>query len=109
MTDCLFCKFANKEIEKKFTFEDDLIMVFPDIRPIKPVHLLVVPKEHIPDFTALEDDKLLGRVRHVIQQMVKNQEIENSGYRIVVNAGGAQAIDHLHFHVTGPWGKAADL
>jgi histidine triad (HIT) family protein len=109
MMDCLFCKFASGEIKKEFTYQDEDIMVFPDIRPIKPVHLLIVPKKHIPDFTALEDDKLLGRIRHTIQQIVKNQEIENSGYRIVINAGGAQAIDHLHFHLTGPWGKAAEL
>lgn len=109
MADCIFCKIANKEISKEFTYEDEEIMVFPDIRPIKPVHLLIIPKKHIPDFTALDDDALLGRIRHVIQKMVKDQEVENSGYRIVVNAGGAQAIDHLHFHLTAPWGKAADL
>jgi histidine triad (HIT) family protein len=109
MTDCLFCKFANRELAKNFVYEDEDIMVFPDIRPIKSVHLLIVPKKHIPDFTALEDDRLLGKIRHVIVQMVKNEEIENSGYRIVINAGGAQAIDHLHVHLTGPWGKAADL
>lgn len=109
MTDCLFCKFASGEIKKEFTYEDEDIMVFPDIRPIKPVHLLIVPKKHISDFTALDDDKLFGKIREVIQKMVKDQKIENSGYRIVINAGGAQAIDHLHFHLTGPWGKAAEL
>ncbi|MDE2025690.1 MAG: HIT domain-containing protein [Patescibacteria group bacterium] len=109
MIDCIFCKIANKEIPKEFTYEDDEIMVFPDIRPIKPVHLLIIPKKHISDFTALDDDALLGRIRHVIQKLVKDHEVENSGYRIVVNAGGAQAIDHLHFHLTAPWGKAAVL
>ncbi|HEX8966165.1 MAG TPA: HIT domain-containing protein [Patescibacteria group bacterium] len=109
MNNCIFCKIRDGEISKEFTYEDKDIMVFPDIKPIKPVHLLIVPKEHIPDFTALANDALLGKVRKVIQDMVRKQQIENSGYRIVINAGGAQAIDHLHFHLTGPWGKAAEL
>jgi histidine triad (HIT) family protein len=109
MADCIFCKIANKEIPKEFTYEDEDIMVFPDIRPIKPVHLLIIPKKHISDFTALDDDALLAKIRRVILKMVKDQEVENSGYRVVINAGGAQAIDHLHVHLTAPWGKAADL
>lgn len=109
MDNCIFCQIRDKKIPKEFTYEDEDIMVFPDIRPIKPVHLLIIPKKHIPDFTALDDDVLLAKIRRVILKMVRAQEVENSGYRIVVNAGGAQAIDHLHFHLTAPWGKAADL
>jgi len=109
MKDCIFCKIRDRKIPKEFTYEDKDIMVFPDIKPIKPVHLLIVPKVHISDFTALSDDELFGKVRKVIQEMVRKQQIENSGYRVVINAGGAQAIDHLHFHLTGPWGKAAEL
>lgn len=111
MNNCIFCKIRDQKIPKDFTYEDEDIMVFPDIKPIKPVHLLIVPKEHISDFTALtsEHDALLGKIRKVIQEMVGKQQIENSGYRIVINAGGAQAIDHLHLHLTGPWGKAAEL
>lgn len=105
--DCLFCKFANHQEPKAFTYEDEDIMVFPDIHPIRPVHLLIVPKQHIATFSHLEDDLILGKIRKVIQDMVKKENLEGKGYRIVVNAGGAQVIDHLHFHLTGPWGKTA--
>lgn len=109
MEDCLFCKFADHSVAKVFNYEDDDVMVFADIHPIKPTHLLIVPKKHINSFSHLDDDIILGKVRKVIQNMVKENGLEGKGYRIVVNGGGAQAIDHLHFHLTGPWGLAADM
>lgn len=107
MQDCIFCKIAHKEIPKEFTYENDDIMVFPDIHPLRPIHLLIVPKNHIATFAHLTDDVLLGKIRKVIQQMIQDEKLEGRGYRIVVNGGGAQAIDHLHFHLTGPWQKGA--
>ena len=109
MSDCIFCKIAKKEVPSKIIYENDFVMVFPDIRPVKPVHLLIVPKEHIPDFSELADDNLLGAVRSVIQKMVSEKELEGKGYRVVVNGGGAQAVDHLHFHLLGPVGSTAAL
>lgn len=108
-SDCIFCKIANKDIPKEFSYEDDHIMVFPDIRPVKPIHLLIVPKKHIPDFTALAEDDLLAKIRVSIQAMVKKLGLEKKGYKLVVNAGGAQMIDHLHVHLLGPMGKAAAI
>lgn len=104
MEDCLFCKFASGEIVKDFAFENKDVVVFDDIHPIKPVHLLIVPKSHIQSFEDLADDKLLGEIRKAIQAMAKEKGLIGKGYRIVVNGGGAQGIDHLHFHLTGPWG-----
>ncbi len=109
MDDCLFCKFANRTIPKEFIYEDDDIMVFPDIHPLKTIHLLIVPKKHIAAFEDLEDDQLLGKIRKTIQEMAKKEDLVGKGYRIVVNAGGAQGIDHLHFHLTGPWGLNAAM
>lgn len=109
MEDCLFCKFANHTLAKDFVYEDDVVMVFADIHPIKPTHLLIVPKKHIQTFSHLEDNALLGNIRKVIQDMIQKTDLEGKGYRIVINGGGAQAIDHLHFHLTGPWGLAAKL
>lgn len=102
--DCIFCKIARHEIPKEFTYEDDSVMVFPDIHPLKPIHLLIVPKTHIATFSHLTDDTLLGRMRKIIQEMIRKENLEGKGYRIVLNGGGAQAVDHLHFHLTGPWG-----
>lgn len=109
MEDCIFCKIANKEIPKEFTYEDTELMVFPDIRPIKPVHLLVVPKMHIPTLMELENNDLNNKIHKIIKEMVLQHGLEDKGFRIVINGGGAQAVDHLHFHITGPWGHAADL
>lgn len=109
MGNCIFCKIANREIPKDFTYEDDDVMVFPDISPIKPVHLLVMPKVHIGDFLELTDDTLLAKLKIVIQKMVKQQKLEKRGYRLVVHGGGAQVINHLHFHIVGPMGKAAKM
>ena len=108
MEDCIFCKIAQHKIPKEFTYEDGDVMVFPDIHPIKPVHLLVMPKAHVPTMMELEDGKLLEKIHKVIKDMVMQHGLDDKGFRIVINGGGAQAIDHLHFHLTGPWGMNAD-
>lgn len=107
--DCIFCKIASHEMSKDFTYEDEEIMVFPDIHPIKPIHLLIVPKKHIATFSHLDDDVVLGKIRKIIQKMIVEFNLEGKGYRIVINGGGAQQIDHLHFHLTGPWGNKISL
>lgn len=109
MQSCIFCKIITGEISKEFVYSDSDIVVFSDIRPIKPVHLLIVPKIHITDFLALENDLLLSKIRKAIQKMVVEKNLSTTGFRIVVNGGGAQAIDHLHFHLVGPMGKNAQL
>lgn len=102
---CIFCKIANKEIEKEFTYLDKDIMVFPDINPVAPVHLLIMPKQHFRDFGDFKDDVLLGKIRAIVQKMIKDQNLEGKGYRLVVNGGGAQIIDHLHIHLMGEIGR----
>lgn len=102
--DCIFCKIRDREIPKEFTYEDEDVMVFPDINPLKPIHLLVMPKKHLKDFLDLKDTALLEKVKNVIQKMIKEQKLEDKGYRLVVNGGGAQIVDHLHVHLVGPLG-----
>ena len=109
MTDCIFCKIAKREIPKDFTYEDNDIMVFPDINPVKPIHLLIMPKAHVKDFLELHDNALLVKLKAIIQKMIQDQKLENRGYRLVVHGGGAQVIDHLHIHLVGPMGKAAKM
>lgn len=105
MTDCVFCKIRDRIIPKEFTYEDKEIMVFPDINPVAPVHLLIVPKKHIVDFFDLKDGVLLDKIKVIIQKMIVDQKIQNEGYRLVVNGGGAQIIDHLHIHLMGKIGQ----
>ena len=116
MSDCIFCKIRDRAISKDFTYEDKDIMVFPDIRPIKPIHLLIVPKKHIEDFLMMNNEGLpageaglMMKLTNTIQKMIKKFKLENKGYRIGINGGGAQIINHLHFHLLGPLGKAVKM
>jgi len=104
--DCIFCKIRDRVIAKKFTYEDDEVMVFPDIYPDKPVHLLIVPKKHIEDYLEFNDSDLAAKVKLVINKMIVEQKLEDGkGYRVSVNGGGAQVIRHVHFHLLGPMSK----
>ncbi|MGA2911830.1 MAG: HIT domain-containing protein [Candidatus Levyibacteriota bacterium] len=100
--DCIFCKIRDRKIAKEFTYEDEEIMVFPDIHPIKPIHLLVVPKIHVEDFLEFNNQALMTKVKLVIDKMISEQNLDKKGYRISVNGGGAQIIRHTHFHLMGP-------
>ena len=106
MSNCIFCKIAKHEIPKEFSYEDKFVMAFPDINPIAPIHILVMPKKHTKDFVDFKDSSALEKVKDVIQKMVKYQKLEDRGYRVVINGGGAQIIVHLHCLQIGPLGKA---
>jgi histidine triad (HIT) family protein len=104
--DCVFCKIRDRVIPKEFTYEDEEIMVFPDIHPFKPVHLLVVPKKHIEDYLEFNDLDLSTKTKNIIDKMIKEQKLDNGrGYRVSVNGGGSQLVRHVHFHVMGPISK----
>ena len=117
--DCIFCKIRDRIIPKEFTYEDEEVMVFPDIHPLKPIHLLIIPKKHIKDLLMMNDphfakasrgkEELMTKLMRVVAEMVKKQKLEDKGYRVVVNGGWAQIIDHLHFHLLGPLGKAVNM
>jgi histidine triad (HIT) family protein len=101
MEDCIFCKIRDREIAKEFTYEDEDVMVFPDIHPLKPTHLLIVPKIHVEDFAELNDAALMTKIKKVINTMIA-EKMRDSGYRISINGGGAQVVRHVHFHLMGP-------
>ena len=109
MKSCVFCKIRDRIIPKEFTYEDDDVMVFPDINPIKPVHILIIPKRHIKDFLDINDIVLWEKLRKITRNMIRKFKLENKGYRVGINGGGAQIIDHLHFHLLGPLGKAVKM
>lgn len=109
MKDCIFCKIRDRIIPKEFTYEDEDLMVFPDIYPLKPVHLLIIPKKHIEDLLMVEDKELMMKLIKKTQGLAKKFKLENEGYRVGINGGGAQAINHLHIHLIGPMGKNAEM
>jgi histidine triad (HIT) family protein len=102
MKDCIFCKIADHSMPKEFTYESESVMAFPDIHPVRPVHLLIVPKKHIGDFVEVGQDMVLLEIKDVLQKLIKDNNLDTKGYRIGINGGGAQQIDHLHFHLVGP-------
>lgn len=103
--DCIFCKIAAGEIPSKKVYEDDMILAFHDISPASPVHILVIPKEHIPCANNINSNNsnVVAHIYEVIPKIAKEQGIGEKGYRIVNNCGedGGQTVGHLHFHVLG--------
>ncbi len=105
MKNCVFCKIASHELPKEFEYEDDDVMVFPDLNPARAVHFLIVPKKHLKDFSELTDSKLMIKVFNKLQDIVKVKGLDKNGFKVFLNGGGAQIIDHLHIQLTGPWKK----
>lgn len=105
MSDCIFCKIVNKEIPTQVIYEDENVIAFNDINPQAPVHILVIPKKHIPDMVAVAEDdlSLVTHILKVIKKIAVDKELDQAGYRIVNNCrdNGGQTVGHLHFHLLG--------
>ena len=105
--DCLFCKIINGDIPSSKVYEDELIYAFRDIAPQAPVHVLVIPKEHLSSADDVNESNsgVIARIFEKIPEIAKAEGITN-GYRIISNCGAdaAQSVKHLHFHILG--GKA---
>ena len=103
--ECIFCRIANKEIPSKVVFENETILAFRDIDPKAPVHILVIPKEHIGGLNDITDKHLrvLGDIQQVIKVLAEKESICGSGYRVVLNCGkdAGQAVEHIHYHLMG--------
>ena len=103
MSDCIFCKIANKEIPTDYVYEDSEIVAFKDINPQAPIHILVIPKKHIESIVDLkdEDEMLVGKMFSVVRKIAKDYNIEESGFRLIVNCkeDAGQEVPHLHFHI----------
>ena len=103
MENCIFCKIIKGEIPSSKVYEDEEILAFNDINPAAPIHVLVIPKKHITSLADMEDgdEKIVGKIYKVINQIAEKQGFKENGYRVIVNCGkdGGQEIDHLHFHL----------
>ncbi len=103
--DCLFCEIAKGNIPSTKVYEDETVLAFKDINPMAPVHILVIPKEHIADSAAditPENSATVAHIFEIIAKIAKEQELDN-GFRVITNSGedGAQTINHIHFHILG--------
>ena len=103
--DCLFCKIVRKEIPKEFLHEDGTALAFYDIHPKAPVHILVIPREHIESVAHLKEEHGDTVVKIFFAAKKIAQEQGLAGYKLVFNVGreGGQIIDHLHLHILGGW------
>lgn len=102
---CIFCKIAKKEAPAEIFYEDDKILAFKDIFPKAPVHILIIPKKHIPSANHIEetDKELIGSLFLIAKNIAQEQDIVEKGYRLIFNVGtdAGQTIDHLHLHLMG--------
>lgn len=105
MDDCLFCKVVEGKVSAKIVYQDETAMAIEDIHPQSPVHLLVLPRKHLPSLeeAGAEDEALLGRLFLVAAQLARERGLESKGYRTVINNGtwAGQSVFHLHVHVLG--------
>jgi histidine triad (HIT) family protein len=102
---CLFCKIARREVPSDVVLETHDILAFKDVRPVAPVHALVIPKKHLTSLgdVGIEDTELLGRLLFCAHEVADKLGLAASGYRVVLNTGrdGGQSVPHLHAHVMG--------
>ena len=102
----IFSKIINKEIPAEIVFESENILAFKDINPQAPVHILIIPKTEIPKVTDLNGEEhaaLLGELIDTANKLAKENGIDESGFRLVLNCGdnGGQEVYHLHLHLLG--------
>lgn len=117
MDNCIFCKIADKKIRSKTVYEDDEVIAFHDINPAAPVHILIVPKKHVPTLVECgsEDQALLGKMAMLAPKLANELAVGyadgKGGFKTVYNVGpdGGQEVYHLHMHVLGgprPWARS---
>lgn len=103
MTDCLFCKMVNGDIQADTVYEDDDVLAFNDINPQAPAHILIIPKKHIATLNDADDTdtSLLGKLSRVAANIAASAGYAEEGYRVVMNCNqaGGQAVYHIHLHL----------
>jgi histidine triad (HIT) family protein len=104
-SDCLFCRMATGETPVEKLYEDDLVFSIRDIHPRAPVHVMIIPKEHIPTMRDIQESHgpLLGRLFVVASKVAEQVGVADEGYRLAFNVGGAagMTIPHVHLHLLG--------
>lgn len=102
-SDCLFCRIAKKEIPASIVAENEFCIAFRDINPQAPVHVLVIPREHIASLTDVKSYPIVGKMHETAVQLAKAEGIADRGYRTVMNtnADAGQTVFHIHLHLLG--------
>ena len=107
--DCIFCRIIKGDSSAKFVYKDNDLVAFHNIRPDAPVHVLVVPVEHIESINALEErhSAVISKMILKAKEIAEELGIKDSGYKLVINvgSGAGQVVFHLHIHLIGGWSK----
>lgn len=105
MADCLFCKIATKQIPATIVLEDEKVVAFRDLHPQAPVHILVIPKQHLTTVNDVQAEHaaLIGHMIVSAQKLAEAEGIADNGYRLVMNCNGdgGQTVYHIHLHLLG--------
>lgn len=106
MKDCIFCRIARREVPAEIVLETEKVLVFRDINPIAPIHLLLIPKKHVSnimDSCLPEDQELAGEIFRAVQTAAAQTGLDSGGFRTVVNFGpdAGETVHHLHLHLIG--------
>lgn len=105
MSSCIFCDIANKKMTTSLLYEDELVVALNDISPKAPIHILIIPKQHISTINDIQHDQenLLGHLFIVAKTLANQLNIAEEGYRVVMNCNqhGGQAVYHIHLHLLG--------
>jgi len=103
--DCIFCQIVSGKLPSDTVYQDEEAIAFRDIKPQAPVHLIIIPRRHIPSLVHLSqaDSSLVGHMVDIANQLAKGEGVAESGYRLVMNCGeeGGQLVPHLHLHLLG--------
>jgi histidine triad (HIT) family protein len=105
MDDCIFCRIVDRQVAAKIVLEDEVAVAIEDIHPQAPIHLLVIPRTHLPslDEASASDEPLLGHLLTLAARLARERGLDGTGYRTVINNGAwaGQSVYHLHVHVLG--------
>ena len=105
MSDCLFCKMVAGEIKPDVVFEDEAVLAFRDVNPQAPLHVLVIPRQHIATTNDLTEDNvdIVGKLYLAAKQIAADEGVAEPGYRMVMNCnpGAGQSVYHIHLHLLG--------
>jgi histidine triad (HIT) family protein len=103
--DCIFCRIADGKIKSNVLYQDEELLAFPDINPLAPVHILIVPRKHIASVAEMKakDACLIGDMAKLAKQLAVENGVAEKGFRLVINSGpdGGQGVNHLHMHLLG--------
>jgi len=102
---CIFCQIAAREIPADIVYQDDRLIAFKDIKPLAPVHLLIIPRKHLESLNSIgeDDTNLLGAIQQLAVKLARDAGVAESGYRLFTNCGpdAGQVVKHLHYHLLG--------